>query len=1001
MAGVSNLQLPLVGRQSELDQLNAALGRASSGQPSVVLIEGEAGIGKTRLITEFARRTSNQARHLHGEASRLDRGSPFHLWQPVLTKIASLSASGLAPVWRGALARLIPSLGMADEPSPEANPEDERLKLFEAVLRLVDGLTVGPLVIALDNLHWADDSSLQLLGYLARSLNDQPILLLGTMRPEEASPYLIDLYVSLEQRGVLTRVPLRRLNANEIEELVASLSDEVETHHLSHELYRRSGGNPLFAIELFRVFKEAGGWSAEIDAMSPSEMYGQPVGAAFRRLMDWRLARLDEVSRHIVTVGATLGPEWDRRLITRASGLEEEVVGTALEVLSDSQFIVKLGAQPQRYAIAHERIAEIALDSIALSRQQLLNQWAGEAWEELIQEGVVTAPPERLADHFSLAGDQAKTFHYIGQAAERAIAWSAPTEAMIHCYQLVALAEENDTDLLIEAYRKLGKLHLAHGPVERAVENLQAAARVASDQPPAKVAELLAELAASYAAAGKYAEAATTASDGLTKARAVSGLEGLAAKLLALEASAWALLESDTERSVAKLLAAESECQAAGSAAGAKVGMLRCRLTLAGLAAATGLIDQAISHYRVAAGYADAAGDYANQVICLNNAGYYLMLQGRSAEAAGLLAEGRQVAERRGLLAGRIILLSTEGELALRQADIERAERSLVEAFELTDRIDFPDRKAAALAGLAGLAQCRLEHGDPTRAIELHQAAIGICEDFSLAHQKALCLLGIVESWLALHQPDRIGEDLATARRLIETGGWGSAEAELLRHRGDVGRSQWRPSDGGRPFQPGGRDVCQRRRSLRDGAGPPGGGKLPAKLGSAPLQPFRRLTPANLHVNIPLDNAISRQGGVFATNNSDVQPVRATVARLQDGEEIAWRVADVAATVGCQTDKRRLFGRELEGQVVAGGWFVERRPALRDLGGEELFDVALVSRPHHAEVNFLAGAIAGDGPGMLGQQFAQPFALRDLESHPHALWEDNASGWRRVEEWVG
>jgi len=449
IARMSEVRVPFIGRQRELRQLDAAIDQAVEGQLTIVLVEGEAGIGKTRLIREFARRTSSRCRHYYAQASNIDRATPFHLWRPVLTQLADHSADSLVPPWRGTLARLIPILGPASEPHSEANPADERLKLFEAVSRLFEGLGPGPIAVGLDDLQWADDSSLQLLSYLARSFSGRPMVFMGTVRPEEISADLLDLYVMLEQRGLVSRISLPRLTADEVEQMVASQTDQPETYRLGRELYDRSAGNPLFANELLKIYEEAGVWPPEIETISPPELYGQPVTAAFRQLVDWRMAQLDDVSRHIVMVGATLGGSWNLRLLTRASGLEQEVVKTAAAELTARKLFVAMSDKQGHLAIPHERITEVALDSLTLSRQQLLSQWAGETWEELIGESDQRLSSERMAHYFGRAGDHTKALHYTRQAADLAIAMSAATEAIIHCYQLLALAPADDLYLLI------------------------------------------------------------------------------------------------------------------------------------------------------------------------------------------------------------------------------------------------------------------------------------------------------------------------------------------------------------------------------------------------------------------------------------------------------------------------------------------------------------------------------------------------------------------------
>jgi len=301
---------------------------------------------------------------------------------------------------------------------------------------------------------------------------------------------------------------------------------------------------------------------------------------------------------------------------------------------------------------------------------------------------------------------------------------------------------------------------------------------LASGKPPARIAELAGELSAAHAANGDFPAAVKAAEEGLAKAQEVDAPDGLVVWLGALRASARVYSDTNVEQLGQELSAAKQDCLAAGSTKGGKLGLVRCGLALANLSVAGAQNGEAIKHFRDAANFAATAGDYANQVLALSSAGYFSLLTGELSDAASLLDEGRRVAETHGLLAGLCIVSGGEAELALRQGNLSEAGQALMQTFELADRIDFPDRKAGALAGMA---QCELENGNYAQAIDIYERTVGICEDFSLDHQRAICLLGIVESLLALGRKDEIAHRLDTARELIDEARWPSARADLLR----------------------------------------------------------------------------------------------------------------------------------------------------------------------------------------------------------------------------
>jgi DNA-binding SARP family transcriptional activator len=297
-------ELPLTGREADHAVLAAAFRTARSGAAAALVI-GEAGMGKSRLAKDFL---------LWAEARGADvlRGRGFEVGgrlphQPVIEALRQrlsedTDSDRLLPAepWRGQLARLLPELGQAP---PGSGPQD-RLHLFEAVSRFIGGLTTsGPVVLAIDDLHWSDESSLDMLRYTARRMSaaSRPFLLLGGMRSEALGiqPGLASWVAELEREVPLTTVSLGPLDTGAASILLAAAELPSE---LAERLHAESGGNPLFLVETLRDWRDHGPPSGE-----------HPAAPRVRGAIKRRLAGLNVDSAETAGAAAVLGTRFEPR----------------------------------------------------------------------------------------------------------------------------------------------------------------------------------------------------------------------------------------------------------------------------------------------------------------------------------------------------------------------------------------------------------------------------------------------------------------------------------------------------------------------------------------------------------------------------------------------------------------------------------------------------------------------------------------------------------------
>ncbi len=348
------------GRGAALARLEQAWAEAVSGAQRFALVSGEPGIGKTTLAGELARRA-----HAHGGAVLLGRSDehalvPFQPWIEALEWLLEALPAAESDHWLtahdGALARLLPARSAA--PAPAGGPR-ERYLAFELVRALLDEVAARrPVLLVLDDVHWADADSLSLLRHLARSAPRRRLLVVLCARPAELEPLVAQTLADLRREGPLAHVELAGLDDDAVAALLARRTGASDDE--SARRYRaRSGGNPFFLDELLREAQEAGG-----DAEGP------PAGV--REVIARRLARLGEPTLSALDVAAVCGLEFD---VTTLARVDDRPVVELLEALDGAIEAALVAATDRRgrYAFAHALVGEAIAGALPASRRARLH----------------------------------------------------------------------------------------------------------------------------------------------------------------------------------------------------------------------------------------------------------------------------------------------------------------------------------------------------------------------------------------------------------------------------------------------------------------------------------------------------------------------------------------------------------------------------------------------------------------------------------------------------
>jgi DNA-binding SARP family transcriptional activator/tetratricopeptide (TPR) repeat protein len=474
-----------VGRARELDVLREAWRQAGAGERRLVLVAGEPGIGKTRLARQFALEAYEGGTVLRAGCQE-EALLPYQPFVEALRHYAQSRAPEGPQLSLGPggeeLARLIPELADAKSPTegaPTGDPETRRYLLFEAVSELLAGAAARtPLLLVLDDLHWADAGTLHLLRHVMRAPHEAPLLIVGTYRPAEVgSPHpFAELMADLRRDRLFERVTLAGLDEGHVAELIASHAGHGATAGVVSAVHEQTDGNPFFVEEVMRhlietgfVSEYEGRWSADLTA----DEIGVPEGV--KDVLETRLARLSEGCRTVLAQAAVLGREFSFEVLAAATGSGDDDVIAALEEAEAAQLIVEQEGGTT-HAFTHALVRETIYGELSAPRGQRLHVRAAQAIEDVDGNTAVAA----LASHHRLAGssgDAAKAIEYSLRAGNEARELSAWEEAAAHWDGALAVMDrvgglEAERGRLLVA---LGELMVVVGDLGRQIAYLETA----------------------------------------------------------------------------------------------------------------------------------------------------------------------------------------------------------------------------------------------------------------------------------------------------------------------------------------------------------------------------------------------------------------------------------------------------------------------------------------------------------------------------------------------
>src|SRR6266851_7355133 len=483
----SELVAPLVGRAAAFTQLVGSFQQARQGRPQAVLLEGEAGIGKTRLARDFAAWADAQgADVLNGQAFEMGGRLPY---QPLVEAVRQRLEEENAPedlldeLWLAELSRLLPELRVRypDLPAPTQDELTAKVRLFEAVARLLDALAQrAPLVLLLDDLHQVDVASLDLVRYLGRHWirHGTRVLLLGTVHSEgrELNPLLSAQLADLGRDLPVTKVTLQTLSQAETLQLIEAIvgagehgmarpswggpgawpsqASEKPLVGLGDFLFAYTGGQPFYLLETLKMLRDRewlvprlgtdGTWRLEptlemAAAVAQERSQRELLPPSVRAMILARLSRLSQAARQLVMASTVLDNQATAQRMWQVAELEVHAGVEALEEAVGSGMLREGEAgrgRPASYRFAHDLIREVVYTELGEARRQILHQ---RAFVLLHSEG---ARASELAYHALEAGQAEDAYRNSVQAGDEAVAVFAVDDAIGHYEQARSLLQE-------------------------------------------------------------------------------------------------------------------------------------------------------------------------------------------------------------------------------------------------------------------------------------------------------------------------------------------------------------------------------------------------------------------------------------------------------------------------------------------------------------------------------------------------------------------------------
>ena len=472
--------LPMVGRQLELSKIRAAWEQAKVGRGRFILLTGDSGIGKTRLLHEYllSADPNSTLQSLCHEVEAMVAYAPLRsILYDALARFDEVELPDLQP-WLIALTQILPDLRRRFPNLPVWQPDRrEKIQTPEAITQIFFALTKGngthatPILLTLDDLHWADSLTWELLDVLMHRLGSIPLVVVGSCRLEDLSPEQERLLRAFKRKDAFTHLPLNRLSLDESATLAKYLLEDAHYDaYFFQRLYQETEGNPFFIIEGIRSLRE-GEQPARLPFGGGQER-GANLPPPIQSLIEARLDRLDAQSQELLGIASAIGRAFTFSLLEEVSELPAKEVIAFIEAWQQKGLVTESSAG---YDFSHDKIRQVAYAGLSRARRQYVHRCIAQIFEN----AVIPVDAATLAHHYSRSDQVIKALPYLTEAGEQALRIHSYHEARQFGSQAVSLLgrqsgprqhqERIDLNLqLAQAYAFSGDLSRAQEMIEQA-----------------------------------------------------------------------------------------------------------------------------------------------------------------------------------------------------------------------------------------------------------------------------------------------------------------------------------------------------------------------------------------------------------------------------------------------------------------------------------------------------------------------------------------------------
>jgi tetratricopeptide (TPR) repeat protein/ABC-type branched-subunit amino acid transport system ATPase component len=483
----------IVGRETEFQEARSLWQKTTTGQGQVLLISGEPGIGKTRLMREIVTHAEvSGGTALLGECYA-ESNAPYSAFSQIVRRgLSSRAANEIAfpDAVLADLLKLTPDLRLQYsnlESNPQLDPESEQQRLFEHMVAFCKTLAEkSPLLLVVDDVHWADSGTLAMLHHLIRRIGKQYVMILVTYREvelRESRPFN-DMLLELNRQRQGTRLKLDRLDREANHEMLQSIFAMEVSSEFSDSIYRETDGNPFFIEEVCRALVESGALYYEDGEWHRPSMEELEIPQGIQIAVESRLSKLPKEHLEALRMAAILGREFEFDVLLEALDMDEDALIEALEAAEEAQMIQEAdGTGDVAFVFVHALVPNAIVESVRTLRRRRLHKQAAKAIEELTPQNY-----EALAYHYGEAGDEGKTIKFHIMAGDRAAAAYANQDAEEHFLAALDLVvgEQEEADLLtktgisqdnqgkfnsaIETWGQAIRLYQVLGDIDKAAE---------------------------------------------------------------------------------------------------------------------------------------------------------------------------------------------------------------------------------------------------------------------------------------------------------------------------------------------------------------------------------------------------------------------------------------------------------------------------------------------------------------------------------------------------